>query len=280
MRPSVVLILAALLYCPSVAGAQTPAPAAPAASAAARMQFEGITLGAPLASLTPQLGDPVQVAAAGASVIWRYLEGGGDYYLDVLVKNNNATSVTVVQRMNAARYTDPRGISFGMTSKQVRAAIGAPWRTNTNSDDGSVDLWYRAGDYAWIYEFYSDKLGFIQLVAAPSVQQSFAAGPSVTPNDGVGPAGAIRIRPSSSAFNSIWIDAYLAMNRCGNGGHWKETSRELTAGDATKDPLAYTVVHARCTDGGADRAMYFDTRGAGAASPSPAPSATPIESKE
>jgi hypothetical protein len=107
------------------------------------MQFEGITLGEPLAALTPRLGDPVQIASTGKSVIWRYLEGGGGYYLDLLVKNNTATSVTVVQRMQGARYTDPHGVSFGTTSDQVRAKLGAPWRVTTNSDDGSVDLWFR-----------------------------------------------------------------------------------------------------------------------------------------
>ena len=274
MRPSVV-VLAALFYCPSVANAQTPAPAvpAPAASSAGSVQFEGITLGQPLASLTPQLGDPIQVAGAGGSTIWRYLEGDGGYYLDVLVKNGTATSVTVVQRTKAAPYTDARGISFGMTSSQVRSTLGAPLRTNTNSDDGSVDLWYRAGDYAWIYEFYSDKLGFIQLVAAQAVQQSFIAAPRRSRRRRDGRA-AIRIHPSSFIFNSIWIDGYLAMNRCGNSGHWKETSLDLKANDATKDPMAYTVIHARCTDGGAERVIYFDTHGAATPIPSPVPSAT------
>lgn len=276
MRPSVAVILAALLYCPTAAFAQTPAPAtpSPAVSAAARMQFEGVTLGDPLAALTPRLGDPLQLVNLGGSVIWRYLAGDGAYYLDLLVKNNAAISVTVVQRMKGARYTDPRGISFGVTSNDVRSKLGAPWRTNTNSDDGSVDLWYRAGDYAWIYELYSDKVGFVQLVAAPAVQNSFAAGPPVAPNDGATVASAIRIRPSSIVFNSIWIDGYLAMNRCGNSGHWKETSLDLKADDAGKDPMAYTVIHAQCTDGGAVRVLYFDTHGAAAPAPSPVPSAT------
>jgi hypothetical protein len=65
------------------------------------------------------------------------------------------------------------------------------------------------------------------------------------------------------------------MNRCGNSGHWKETSLDLKADDATKDPSAYTVIHARCTDGGAERVIYFDTHGAAAPTPSPASSAAP-----
>ncbi len=262
----VALLLATVAVLPICAAAQTPAPA-PAA-----ISFEGITLGEPMAGLKPRIGDPVRVVQAGHSVIWRYLQGNGGIYLDVLVRNDAAYSVTVVQRFQGVAYTDPNGISFGMSADQVRARLGPPTRTSTNADDGSVDLWYRVGEYAWIYELYSDRLGFIQLVASRSVQQGFVPGPPTVPSAGTSLDSAIWIRPSSPLANATWIDTYLAMNSCGNNGHWTQTSSNLKPDTAKNDPVTYMVVRARCTDGGAERDFYFDTRGA---SPAPSPQASP-----
>jgi hypothetical protein len=263
MRP-LLIFAAALFCCPGLARAQaTPPPAG---------QFEGITLGEPMAGLKDRLGDPVQVADAGGSPIWRYLAGGGGLYIDVLVKNNIAASVTVVQRFAGAAYTDAKGAAFGMTSDQVRAKLGPPAKVTTNSDDGSVDFWYRAGDYAWVYEFYSGKLGFIQLVASPAILRGFAQGPTTAPDDGATLDRAIWIRPPNALSSSLWIDTYLAMTACGGGGHWRTISLHFTPDAPKNDPLAYTVAHASCTGGGAERDFYFDTHGTVA---SPAVSPTP-----
>lgn len=39
-------------------------------------------------------------------------------------------------------------------------------------------------------------------------------------------------------------------------------SLKLAPDTTAKDPLAYTIVHASCTDGNAARDFYFDTHGA------------------
>ncbi len=249
------IALVALAVLPLVAMAQGASPP-PAGT------FEGISIGAPMASLKTAYGDPIHVLTVGGSVIWRYLRHGDGVFLDVLVKNNLARSITVVSRFDGVSYTDPRGMSFGMSPDQVRAKLGTPTRESTNSDDGSLDLWYFAGQYAWIYEFHNHKLDFIQVIAAPALLSTFAPGPAVTPDDGTSFDRAIWIRPSNLVANAQWIDVFLAANRCGKSGHWKEMSLKLAPDTTAKDPLAYTIVHASCTDGNAERDFYFDTHGA------------------
>lgn len=231
--------------------------------------FEDITIGEPMVDLRQAFGDPIRVFSSGDSTIWRYLTHEGSAYTDVIVKNNVAQSVTLLSRTDGAAYTDPRGVAFGMSADQVIAKLGAPARRSTNADDQSLDLWYYALPYGWIYEFHRDRLDFIQLVAAPELIKTLAAGPPAEPNDGTSFERAIWIRPPNLPN---WIDVFLAENTCGNEGHWSGTSTKHAAESAKSDPAAYTIVHASCTDGGAQRDFYFDTRGA---SPSPSPSPNP-----
>jgi hypothetical protein len=253
MRPFFILV-AALFFFLRPAEAQTP-PQPPAGV------FENVTIGEPMVNLRMMLGDPIRVTTFGQAVIWRYLSHGDGVYIDVLVKNNVAQSVTVVPRVDGVRYADPRGAAFGMTPDQVRAKFGPPTRESINADDGSLDLWYYAPPYARIYEFHSNKLDFIQLVASPALLSTFASGPAATPDDGTSLEHAIWIRPSNFLSDAVWIDVFFATNGCGKGGHWKEGSLKLAPVAAKSDPLAYTVVHASCTDGSGERDFYFDTRG-------------------
>jgi hypothetical protein len=249
------LVLAALALLPCAAAAQSASPP-PAGT------FEGISIGEPIANLKATLGDPIRVLSIGGTVIWRYLAHGAGLYLDVVVKDNLAQSITVVSRFDGVRYADPKGMSFGMTPDQVRAKLGRPARESTNSDDGSLDLWYFAGQYGWIYEFHDHKLDFIQIIASPALLGTFAPGPAVAPDDGSSFDRAIWIRPSNLVADTEWIGVFLAKNPCGKSGHWVEDSQKLAPDSANKDPLAYAIVHATCTDGKAERDFYFDTRGA------------------
>jgi hypothetical protein len=254
MRP-VFIFLTALAASTSLAQAQTPP------LAQSKAQFENVFLGEPMADAKQRLGDPVRVSTSGALQIWRYVEHGGATFVDVLVQNGVAYSVTVIRRFTDSPYTDPKGIAFGMTPDLVRAKLGPESHASTNADDGSLDLWYGEGEYAWIYEFYQNKLGFIQLIPSPKMRQSFTTAAAVAPNTGDSLDHAIVIRPSSLVSNSVWIDAFLAMNTCGEGGHWKQSSLKFAEDSATKDPLAYMIIHVRCTEGLAERDFYFDTHG-------------------
>lgn len=242
----------ALLPISVVAQTQSPPPAA---------VLENITIGEPMINLRPAYGDPISVFSSGDSTIWRYLTDGGGMYVDVIVKNNDAQSVTLLSRFPNVPYTDRNGAAFGMTPEQLIARLGAPKRRSTNSDDGSLDLWYYAPPYAWIYEFHANKLDFIQLVAAPNLLQSLPAGPPAEPNDGTSFERAIWIRPVNFLANAVWMDDYFARNACGAGGHWKQVSSKFIEDPAKTDPLAYTVVHVSCTDGSSERDFFFDTRG-------------------
>lgn len=225
----------------------------------ARLALEGITLGQTTHELRAGLGDPIQFVSQGNQQIWRYLEHGGAVYVDVLVRDNAAMSVTVVRRFSSSPYTDENNLSFGMSAADVKAKLGEPARQTTNSDDGSIDLWYFAPAGVRIYEFYGDKLGFIQILPPPHV--SFASEVSESPADGTSVANAIRIRPSDFMGNSMWIDAFLAMNVCGGNGHWKESSLKMQPDATGNDLMAFTIVHAQCTSGTAERDFYFDTAG-------------------
>jgi hypothetical protein len=248
-------VIAIIALCTGIAHAQ----ATPAAMSA--LNLEGVTLGEPMRQVRGDLGDPVQFVSGADRQVWRYIEHGGAVFVDVMARSNVAESVTVVRRFAASTYTDTTGISFGTNSADVRAKRGSPSRVSTNSDDGSVDLWYVDDRSARIYEFYGDKLGFIQILPAPQLQGTFSSPESAVPADGTSIADAIRIRPSDLIGNSAWIDAYMAMNQCSGSGHWKETSLKMQADPATNDLLAYTIVHARCTNDGNERDFVFDTHG-------------------
>ena len=250
-----------LLALPVVLGLLTGTVAAQTGPTPQAGTFEGITIGEPMANLRPTLGDPIRVDVARNFAIWRYLTHGDGIYLDVLVSNNVAQSVTVVSRLSGVAYTAPSGVAFGMTADQVRAKLGPARRESTNSDDGSLDLWYPALPYAWIYEFHANKLDFIQLIASPDLVRQLPPGPLATPNDGTSLPNAIWIRPPNMLANSVWIDAFLATNGCGHNGHWKELSLKLVADAAKNDPFAYSVVHAQCSDGSTERDFFFDTHG-------------------
>lgn len=211
--------------------------------------------------LRPTLGDPIFVSSYGGTVVWRYLTHGGGTFTDVIVKNNVAQSVTVLGRFSSIEFTDPNGITFGLTPDEVRAKLGPPVRESTNSDDGSLDLTYRSLPYGWVYEFHANKLDFIQLLAGQSILNSLTPGPPATPNDGTSRERAIWIRPSIAIANTLWIDMYLAHAVCGSGGHWNRATQEFLSDSPVKDPMEMTVVHAQCSAGDDRRDFFFDTRG-------------------
>ncbi|HEY1429250.1 MAG TPA: hypothetical protein VGF18_06730 [Candidatus Tumulicola sp.] len=231
--------------------AQTPQPNA---AISATGVFEGVTLGEPVANLRATLGDPIRVVTSPGTTIWRYLTHGGAAFLDLIVKNNVATSITLLSRSSDLQFTDPNGIALGATPERVRAKLGKPPRENTNADDGSLDLWYYALPYAWIYEFNNEKLTFVQVVATPKFAATFPPGPPATVPDGSTPQQAIWIRPADSTFVTMWIGAFLGLNSCPG------------ADPANDAATPYLVVHARCTTGSKERDFYFDTHGSTAAS--------------
>jgi hypothetical protein len=214
-----------------------------------------------MADLRPTLGDPIFVSSYGGTVVWRYLTHGGGTFTDVIVKNNVAQSVTVLGRFKSVDFTDPNGITFGLTPDEVRTKLGPAVRESTNSDDGSLDLTYRSLPYGWVYEFHANKLDFIQLLAGQSILNSLTPGPPATPNDGTSRERAIWIRPSVVVSNTLWIDTYLAHADCGSGGHWKSATQEFLPDSATHDPMAIMVVHAQCSAGQDRRDFFFDTHG-------------------
>lgn len=127
MRPLFVFpVILALLSVPLPA--QT-APTPPAGT------LEGVTIGEPMANLRHTLGDPIQVNAAGNAVIWRYLTHGGGVYLDVLVRNNVAQSVTVLSRLRGVQYAAPSGVAFGMGVRSGKSSTG---RTLPRVDEPSL----------------------------------------------------------------------------------------------------------------------------------------------
>jgi hypothetical protein len=258
LRPaSLILIFATLwLAWPASLQAQT---SLPTQRLSLTGTFEGVAIGAPIASLRASLGDPIKIERTGETVIWRYLTHGGGTYLDIIVKNNVVQSLTLLNRFNSLKYVDPNGIAFGERPDQVRAKLGSTAREATNSDDGSLDLWYTSLPYAWVYEFRANALSFIQLVASPTFLATFSAGPAATGGDGTSLEQAIWIRPSHVFFTSTWIGVFLAKTTCGTNGHWIQTASRFQAD--SQNPLAYTIVSASCSDGNAKRDFYFNTSG-------------------
>jgi hypothetical protein len=256
IRPMAGLAFLALLGHPSLLQAQT---SQTTQAVSTTGTFEGVAIGAPMASLRASLGDPIKIERTGETVIWRYLTHGGATFLDIIVKNNVVQSLTLLNRFNDLKYVDPNGIAFGETPDQVRAKLGSTTREATNSDDGSLDLWYTSLPYAWVYEFRANSLSFIQLVASPKFLATFSAGSPATGGDGTSLDRAIWIRPSHLLFTSTWIGIFLDKTTCGTNGHWVQTASRFQA--ESQNPLAYTIVSASCSDGNAKRDFYFNTSG-------------------
>jgi hypothetical protein len=258
-------VLAAAMFCAGPAVAQTPSPLLPPSVLSKTGSFDGISIGQPVSELREKFGDPVRVVTMGSTVVWRYLTLGAATFTDVILKRNLVQSITMLNRFTSVDFTDPNGIEFGLTPDQVRAKLGPPYKTSTNSDDGSLDLTYRTVPYDWVYEFYGQKLGFIQLVVSPASLNNLNAGLPPPIGDGSSRQQAIWIRPSAASTNPDWIDLYLSNLPCGSGGHFKASSQEFVNDAATNDATAITLVHAQCTSGTDRRDYYFDTRGAAAA---------------
>lgn len=235
---------------------------APAPSTAPVPALFGVRVGQHVADLRATYGDPIAVLSEGPTQIYRYLALNGGIFLDIMSVRNLVRSVTVVSRFPKIPFTDPRGAAFGITSAQLRTLFGAPDRITTNADDGSVDLWYRDAPNVWIYEFYSDKLGFIQLLAPAGAISAMQPGPPVTVNDGTSLARAAWIRPANILLAPEWVYVYLTNRSCGGNGHWEQQSTKILSGEKGDDPLAYMAIGAKCSTGDLAATFYFDMRGA------------------
>ena len=108
------------------------------------MDLGGVTLGETIAAVHDwSPGDPLDVKAEeDGQAIWRYLDGSGGCYIDLLVKNYAVVSVTILARFAKSSFVDERGVAFGTSPAAVQARSSAGRRhENTNADDGSFDLW-------------------------------------------------------------------------------------------------------------------------------------------
>lgn len=246
------------------------------AVAAAYPSLEGVTIGESMADVRATLGDPISVSQeAQGLAIWRYLEHGSGVFVDVLTRGGVAYSVTVVARYPGSRYEAPSGVAFGSTRAQVVDKLGAPFRTTTNDDDRSTDLWYRVvtmgGDHAaagiWIYELAaSDRLAFVQILPPEGLGQTIPPAQPVDLPDGSSIDKAIRPVQPDVLNGLVWTYAYLRLNGCGERGHWIP-SRVF---EPVQNGVTYRAIDATCSSGNATRTFYFDVRGI-ATAPSPAP---------
>ena len=225
----------------------------PSASPGANATLDGVTLGDSLAMIHERHGDPVsfQEIPKQSQRIWRFLENG-NRLLDILERNGVAVSVTVAKYAQDAAFTDLRGISFGMSSDEITQKLGEPQKAQTNADDSSLDLWYRATDGVTIYEFASGRLVFEQLLAPREKENAFAPGPAVQPRGGTSLDDAIVASPPGDT----WIHAYFALNTCGRNGQWQIVSTR-----SIEKSLTYEVVHATCSSDNLTRDFYFQLPG-------------------
>lgn len=236
------VLLAAIAASPSPASSVSPA-------ARVSVTLDNVSLGQPVSTIRDRVGDPVAIQEIPnqAQRIWRFLENG-NRFLDVLEHDGVAISITVAKYADAATFTDQRGIPFGAASDDVAKALGTPQRVSRNTDDGSVDFWYRSPDAVLIYEFLGDRLVFEQVLAPRDKQSAYPGAASVEPREGTSTSDAIAV----SAPADAWIHAYFALNACGAQGRWQTVStRQLEKGPT------YEVVHASCSGANITRDFYF-----------------------
>lgn len=247
-------MLAAVLLAAIVASPSPVVSGSPAARLSATL--DNVSLGQPISAIRERAGDPVAIQELPnqAQRIWRFLENG-NRFLDVLERDGVAISITVAKYAEAATFTDQRGVPFGAASDDVAKAMGQPQNVTRNTDDGSVDFWYRSADAVLIYEFLNDRLVFEQVLAPRDKLPGYTGAPSIEPREGTSTADAITVSPPADA----WIRAYFALNACGAQGRWQTVSaRQLEKGPT------YEVVHASCSGANITRDFYFLLPAAGA----------------
>ena len=220
--------------------------AALALSAAIQPSFAGVDFGASAQSVVTRLGDPAYALddSGGKRYAW-LVDGFAHEYVTVFFTRNSVSEVVVTR--SSPSSDDPigaLGVKIGAPEKTM-ASLPAP------DTDGLI-----AGDGGLLYHFTAED-GIVHKIFAllpKDVRDALPAAPAALIHGGTSFADALVIGATSETTGVAAEYAYLDLNDCGPGGHWKSKGQSL----ATDKGKPYDVLDAVCTVGGAERTFYFD----------------------
>ena len=210
-------------------------------------------------------GDTVDEAAAAlGQPLLRAQEPDGDVFTWNSLANPNAYVVLeshsgIVYLIKIVRtrpggstvgLTDPSGVSIGDTPSQVKAKLGDP--TTTRSQSGRLTYEYadRTG-VDWIYGFDGNALEEIALVDWRASMVGGRTSPS--PQDGRSISGALVINaPTETA--GVAFERYYASVSSGCGARWSIDKQALLSQDGRQ----YDRLDMTCPFDNSTKTMYFD----------------------
>jgi hypothetical protein len=215
--------------------------------------FDSVTLGETAVAVRKILGKPFEIDPVNLGEMWRYNADGGNARLSIVFAGGTALSITLSPRTGKkSTFTDPFGVTLGMTVDQLTSMRGQPLTVADNGNRAYGDL---AG-VRWVYGFDGGLITDINVseqAVAPSTQapSSIDAGSG---HDGVSPERAIIISAATSGAGTDLEYGYIKGLTCALGGTWNVNSQTTTAlGAKWIDEFDVT-----CSTDKSTEKLYFD----------------------
>ena len=230
-----------------------------AAALTTSVVWNGVTLGAPVSTLRPALGDPLRIVASpdGSLHAARYwIAGSNATFFIVLDKRGTIEAVhafTTTMEPNAFANVpaDPSGVRLGDTLESVKAAH-PKFRPET-TDDGAPQLVGLVGDSTEVtYEFNDRRVRSFQWTLP--VADGAPAQPPLAMPHGDSIATAILDTQKDESNGVRWEYMYLAFTPCDGETSWRSKGQALI----NSGGRAYDRLHAACPTTKAERDFFFD----------------------
>jgi hypothetical protein len=230
-----------------------------AATLTTPLTWNGITLGEPVSSLRPALGDPLRIVASpdGSLHAARYwIAGSNATFVIVLEKRGVVEAfhafVTEMEPEFANVPPDPSGVRLGDTLQSVKT-VHPGFRMET-TDDGATQLVGRVGDTGVdaTYEFKDGRVRSFQWTQP--VADEAPAHPSLTMPAGDSPGTAILDMQKDERSGVEWEYMYLAFTPCDGDARWKTQQQSLV----NSGGHAFDRLHVICPATKAERDFYFN----------------------
>jgi hypothetical protein len=230
-----------------------------AAALTTSVMWNGVTLGAPVSTLRPILGDPLRIVTSsdGSLHAARYwIAGSNATFFIVLEKRGAIQAVhafaTAMEPGGFANVpADPSGVRLGDTLESVKA-VHSKFRSET-TDDGAQLLVGPVGDSTEAtYEFKDGRVRSFQWTLP--VADDAPAQPQLAMPPGDSIATAILDAQKDESNGVRWEYMYLAFTTCDGETSWKSKGQALI----TSGGRAYDRLHAVCPTTKAERDFFFD----------------------
>jgi hypothetical protein len=229
---------------------------------AAAISWNNVTLGAPVSSLRPLVGDPLRVVVSpdGATRIGRYwLPGLSSTVFLVIEKRGyiqgfSATTKDVSAGGFESVPPDPSGVRLGDALEAVKQLH--PEFHGEAADDGSPQLVGGVANPAAgvVYEFQDGRVRSFQWgILDPGLQEL----PALADPPGDSTATAVLVLQKTESQGTNWETLYLGYHRCDDRTRWNLVQQSTVR----ENGRVYDRLHVSCPSTKTERDFYFDITG-------------------